>query len=95
MVSHPLGQIVAILPATQHHKAAFRGNWLLVYVNACCHVLFTPLAGETFAPCESLPHAAVVTGPAAGASAEQTRDARKCSHILSFFASMQERQDAF
>lgn len=32
-----------ILPAARHHKAAFRGNWLLVYVNACCHVLFTLL----------------------------------------------------
>lgn len=50
MVSHQLGPIAAILPAARHRKAAFRGDWLLVSVNACCHVLFTPLAGETSAP---------------------------------------------
>lgn len=42
--------MVAILSAARRRQATFRGNWLLVYVNACCHLLFTPLTGkEAFA----------------------------------------------
>lgn len=44
ITSSQLEQIVAILTAAAHyHRAAFRANWLFIYVSACCHTLFTPL----------------------------------------------------
>lgn len=91
MVSHQLvahQRLVAIFPVTQHHKAAFRGNWLLVYVNPCCHVLFTPRAGETFAPANRfhmLPLSPARQRGNSRADSAATSDAlRKSLHILSF-----------
>lgn len=34
--------------AAQYHKAAFKGNWLFIYVSACCHILFTLLTEKPF-----------------------------------------------
>lgn len=46
--AHQLDQIVAILSAARYHKAAFKGNWLFIYVSACCHILFTLLTEKPF-----------------------------------------------
>lgn len=78
---------VAILSAARHHKAAFRGNWLLVDVNACCHVLFTPLAGETLAPANRF-HVLPLwqRGEGWAHSTVTSEAARKYLHILSFLS---------